>query len=99
LVVLSGPVLTGSFLQQNKNQFMARETITKDNAVVDALRRLKDEEGELLTRLKPVQEAIGALEKIVDKSVKKIKSSSGAKDSAVDNANTDESSGDADSDS
>jgi hypothetical protein len=78
---------------------MARETITKENAVVDALRRLKDEEVELLTRLKPVQEAIGALEKIVDKSVKKVKSSSAAKDSAVDNSNTDESSGDADSDS
>jgi hypothetical protein len=78
---------------------MARETITKDNAVVDALRRLKDEEVELLTRLKPVQEAIGALEKIVDKAVKKVKSSSGAKDSAVDNSNADESSGDADSDS
>jgi hypothetical protein len=52
---------------------MAKETIAKENAVADALRRLKDEETELLTRLKPVQEAIGALEKIVDKSVKKVK--------------------------
>lgn len=50
---------------------MAKETIGKENAVADALRRLKDEETDLLTRLKPVQEAIGALEKIVDKTVKK----------------------------
>jgi hypothetical protein len=50
---------------------MAKETIAKENAVADALRRLKEEETELITRLKPVQEAIGALEKIVDKSVKK----------------------------
>jgi hypothetical protein len=50
---------------------MAKETIGKENAVADALRRLKEEETELITRLKPVQEAIGALEKIVDKTVKK----------------------------
>ena len=53
---------------------MAKESITKENAVVDALRRLKEEETDLLAKLKPVQEAIGALEKIVDKSVKKTKS-------------------------
>jgi hypothetical protein len=70
---------------------MAKESIAKENAVVDALRRLKEEEVELLTKLKPVQEAIGALEKIVDKSVKKVKSSSGTKDSAGDNSNSDES--------
>jgi hypothetical protein len=68
---------------------MAKESIAKENAVVDALRRLKDEEVELLTKLKPVQEAIGALEKIVDKSVKKMKSSP-AKDSVGDNGNADE---------
>jgi hypothetical protein len=52
---------------------MAKETFAKENAVTDALRRLKEEEIDLLTRLKPIQEAIGALEKIVDKSVKKVK--------------------------
>ena len=77
---------------------MAKESIAKENAVVDALRRLKEEEAELLTKIKPVQEAIGALEKIVDKSVKKVKSSSG-KDSAVDNASVDESTDDSGSDS
>jgi hypothetical protein len=50
---------------------MAKETIGKENAVADALRRLKEEETDLITRLKPVQEAISALEKIVDKTVKK----------------------------
>lgn len=59
---------------------MAKESIAKENPVVDALRRLKEEEAELLVKLKPLQEAIGALEKIVDKSVKKGKPSSGAKD-------------------
>lgn len=78
---------------------MAKESIAKENAVTDALRRLKDEEVELLTKLKPVQEAIGALEKIVDKSVKKVKSSSGAKDSAADDASADESTQDSGSDS
>jgi len=52
---------------------MAKEIIVKDNPVVDALRKLKEDEAELLAKLKPVQEAIGALEKIVDKSVKKAK--------------------------
>lgn len=53
---------------------MAKETIVKENAVVDALRRLKEEEADLSAKLKPVQEAIAALEKIVDKSTKKVKS-------------------------
>ena len=61
---------------------MAKESIAKENPVIDALRKLKDEEAELMVKLKPLQEAIGALEKIVDKSVKKVKSSS--KDSAGD---------------
>jgi len=78
---------------------MAKESIAKENAVTDALRRLKDEEVELLTKLKPIQEAIGALEKIVDKSVKKTKSPSGSKDSATDDANADESAQDSGSDS
>ncbi|PZR03662.1 MAG: hypothetical protein DI539_26085 [Flavobacterium psychrophilum] len=51
---------------------MAKET-TKENPVTEALRKLKDEEAELLIRIKPIQEAIAALEKIVDKSVKKVK--------------------------
>ena len=57
---------------------MAKE-IAKENPVIDALRKLKEEEAELMIKLKPVQEAIGALEKIVDKSAKKVKP---AKDSA-----------------
>jgi hypothetical protein len=65
---------------------MAKESIAKENPVVDALRKLKEEEAELLIKLKPLQEAIGALEKIVDKSVKKVKASSGSKDSAGDSA-------------
>lgn len=69
---------------------MAKESIAKENAVVDVLRRLKDEEAELMTKLKPVQEAIAALEKIVDKSVKKVKSSSGAKDSVAENGSSEE---------
>ena len=56
--------------------------MAKENPVVDALRKLKDEEAELLVKLKPLQEAISALEKIVDKSVKKVKSS--AKDNSGD---------------
>jgi tetrahydromethanopterin S-methyltransferase subunit B len=63
------------------------------------LRRLKDEEVELLTKLKPIQEAIGALEKIVDKSVKKVKPSSGAKDSGAEGASVDESIAESGSDS
>ena len=75
---------------------MAKESI-KENAVVDALRRLREEEAELVTKLKPIQEAIGALEKIVDKTVKKVKSSSGSKDNGADNA--EENSQDSDSNS
>jgi hypothetical protein len=58
---------------------MAKESISKDNPVVDALRKLKEEEIELVAKLKPVQEAIVALEKILDKTVKKSKPS-GSKD-------------------
>lgn len=65
---------------------MAKESIVKENPVVDALRKLKEEEAELLVKLKPLQEAIGALEKIVDKSIKKVKPASGAKDSASEGA-------------
>lgn len=52
---------------------MAKETIVKENPVTDALRKLKEEELELMAKLKPLQEAIGALEKILDKSSKKAK--------------------------
>jgi hypothetical protein len=52
---------------------MAKETIVKENPVIDALKKLKEEEMELMAKLKPVQEAIGALEKILDKSSKKAK--------------------------
>jgi hypothetical protein len=58
---------------------MAKETIVKENPVTDALKKLKEEEIELMAKLKPLQEAIGALEKILDKSSKKAKP---AKDSA-----------------
>jgi hypothetical protein len=78
---------------------MAKESIAKENPVFDALRRLKEEEVELLSKLKPLQEAIGALEKIVDKSVKKTKPSSGAKDNTSDNAGGDENAEDSGSDS
>lgn len=61
---------------------MAKETIVKENPVTDALKKLKEEEVELMAKLKPVQEAISALEKILDKSVKKSKP---AKDSAGEN--------------
>jgi hypothetical protein len=54
-----------------KKQTMAKETIVKENPVIDALRKLKEEEVELVAKLKPLQEAIGALEKILDKSSKK----------------------------
>ncbi|WP_205508620.1 hypothetical protein [Longitalea arenae] len=50
---------------------MAKETIAKENPVTDALKKLKEEEAELMGKLKPVQEAISALEKILDKSSKK----------------------------
>jgi len=69
---------------------MAKETIAKENPVIDALRKLKEEEVELLIKLKPVQEAIGALEKILDKPVKKVKVLSGAKDGSGDNLNIEE---------
>ena len=78
---------------------MAKESIAKENPVVEALRKLKEEEVELLVKLKPLQEAIGALEKIVDKSVKKIKSSSGAKDSAGDLVGVEESAQESNDDS
>ncbi len=63
---------------------MAKEMIAKENAVTDALRRLKEEESDLLAKLKPVQEAVAALEKIVDKTGKKVRPVSSAKDSASD---------------
>lgn len=63
---------------------MAKENIVKDNPVVDALRKLKEEEIDLATKLKPVQEAISALEKILDKTVKKAKPS-GSKDASGEN--------------
>ena len=78
---------------------MAKESMAKENPVVDALRKLKEEETELLVKLKPLQEAIGALEKIVDKSVKKVKSSSGAKDSSGDLVGVEESAQDSNEDS
>jgi hypothetical protein len=59
---------------------MAKESIAKENPVVDALKKLKDEETELMIKLRPIQEAIGALEKIVDKSGKKVKPASNTKD-------------------
>lgn len=67
---------------------MAKETIAKENPVIDALRKLKEEELELTSKLKPVQEAIGALEKILGKSEKKTKS---AKESSGENLFTEES--------
>jgi hypothetical protein len=93
----SCPVLQEIFFTTNKSKLMAKESIAKENPVVDALRRLKDEEGELLTKLKPLQEAIGALERIVDRSVKKVKQPSGTKDSASDTASSDESTEDSSS--
>ena len=70
---------------------MAKETIAKENPVIDALRKLKDEEVEILSKLKPLQEAIGALEKILDKSVKKAKPSSSSKEGSGDNSFAEES--------
>jgi hypothetical protein len=69
---------------------MAKETIAKENPVTDALRKLKEEELELVSKLKPLQEAISALEKILDKSVKKVKSPS-AKDGSGENLFAEES--------
>ena len=67
---------------------MAKEANAKENPVMEVLRKLKEEETELLTRLKPIQEAISALEKIVDKNVKKTKATN-TKESAA-NAETEE---------
>lgn len=61
---------------------MAKETIVKENPVVDALKKLKEEELELMAKVKPLQEAIAALEKILDKSSKKVKP---AKEAAAEN--------------
>ncbi|MBT1709709.1 hypothetical protein KK062_15810 [Fulvivirgaceae bacterium PWU5] len=66
---------------------MAKEIAAKENPVVDALKKLKEEEAELVAKLKPLQEAIGALEKIIDKSVKKIKP---AKDNGGDASSVEE---------
>ena len=60
---------------------MAKDT--NQHPVIDALKKLKDEESEILLKLKPLQEAIGALEKIVEKNVKKSKSSPSTKDNGV----------------
>jgi hypothetical protein len=68
---------------------MAKEMIAKENPVMDALKKLKDEEVELLSKLKPVQEAIAALEKIVDKSVRKAKPAS-SKDQSGETSNAEE---------
>ncbi|HEX6426184.1 MAG TPA: hypothetical protein VF008_00810 [Niastella sp.] len=70
---------------------MAKETIAKENPVIDALRKLKEEEMEIVSKLKPLQEAIGALEKILDKSVKKSKTSSSSKEGSGDNSFAEES--------
>mgnify|MGYP003578613445 CR=1 FL=1 len=59
---------------------MAKKTMAKVNPVTDALRKLKEEELELLSKLKPVQEAISALENILDRSPKKGNSPVAAKD-------------------
>jgi len=52
---------------------MAKENMSKEHPVAEALSKLRQEETELQMKLKPIQEAISALEKIVDKSVKKVK--------------------------
>lgn len=70
---------------------MAKEIIAKENPVTDALRKLKEEEAEIMIKLKPLQEAIGALEKILGKSEKKAKPSSGAKDASGENLFAEES--------
>lgn len=60
---------------------MAKKTVAKVNPVTEALRKLKEEEAELLSKLKPVQEAISALENIIGgKSGKKESSPVGAKE-------------------
>lgn len=65
---------------------MAKETIVKENPVTDALKKLKEEEVELMAKLKPLQEAIGALEKILDKSSKKAKPAKEASESPAEEA-------------
>ena len=65
---------------------MAKDSIVRDNPVIEALRKLKEEESELTFKLKPLQEAIGALEKIVEKTVKKVKPANGSKESSDDNS-------------
>ena len=67
-----------------KKQTMAKETIVKENPVIDALRKLKEEELEIASKLKPIQEAISALEKILDKSSKKAHKA--AKEASSENA-------------
>lgn len=52
---------------------MAKENMSKEHPVAEALSKLRQEEADLQMKLKPIQEAISALEKIVDKSVKKVK--------------------------
>jgi hypothetical protein len=74
------------YLQSLTNKIMAKEMNTKENPVVDVLKKLKEEEAELTFKLRPVQEAIAALEKIVDKSVKKGKNVSNAKVNGSDEA-------------
>ena len=69
---------------------MAKESFSKESPVLEALKRLKEEEVDLLSKLKPVQEAIAALEKIVDKTVKKSKPASGLKENSTDNATTED---------
>jgi hypothetical protein len=85
LNVFCAPVFPERRLLNKTNYFMAKESMAKENPVIDALRKLKEEEAELLTKLKPLQEAVSALEKIVEKTVKKTKPSSGAKDGAEEN--------------
>jgi hypothetical protein len=63
---------------------MAKKTIAKENPVTDALRKLKEEESELINKLNTIQEAISALENVLGKSGKKANSSSGTKDSSGD---------------
>jgi hypothetical protein len=85
LCLQTGKIFT---IKKQKN-FMAKE-IAKENPVIDALRKLKEEEAELMVKLKPVQEAIGALEKIVDKSAKKVKPAKDSADAAGVEENTPE---------
>jgi len=63
---------------------MAKKTIAKENPVTEALRKLKEEESELISKLKTLQEAISALENVLGKSGKKANSPSGSKDNSGD---------------